>query len=57
MEVVIDKKYHAVKSSSIEVERGSSVVECRTRNHVSPGSNPALLPCRKLGIFVFSINN
>ena len=38
------------------VERGSSVVECRTRNQVSPGSNPPLLPCRILGIFVLSID-
>ena len=38
------------------VERGSSVVECRIRNQVSPGSNPALLPCRILGIFVLSID-
>ena len=37
------------------VERGSSAVECRTRNQVSPGSNPPLLPFRRLGIFVFSI--
>ena len=26
------------------VERGSSLVECRTRNQVSPGLNPPLLP-------------
>ena len=26
--------------STIHVERGRSVVECRTRNQVSPGSNP-----------------
>ena len=39
-----------------DVERGSSVVECRTRNQVSPGSNPALLPYRRLGIFVLSID-
>ena len=32
-----------------------SVVECRTRNRVSPGSNPPLLPFRRLGIFVLSI--
>ena len=38
-----------------KVERGSSVVECRTRNRVSPGSNPPLLPFRRLGIFVLSI--
>ena len=38
------------------MERGSSVVECRTRNQVSPGSIPALLPCRRLGIFVLSID-
>ena len=33
-----------------------SAVECRTRNQVSPGSNPALLPFRRLGIFVLSID-
>ena len=35
---------------------GSSVVECRTRNQGSPGSNPSLLPFRRLGIFVLSID-
>ena len=39
----------------LHVERGSSVVECRTRNRVSPGSNPTWLPFRRLGIFVLSI--
>ena len=38
------------------MERGSSVVECRTRNQVSPGSNPSLLPFGRLGIFVLSID-
>ena len=38
------------------IDRGTSVVECQTRNQVSPGSNPALLPCRRLGIFVLSID-
>ena len=38
------------------VERGSSVVECRTRNQVSPGSNPLLLPFQRLGIFDLSID-
>ena len=38
-------------------ERGSSVVECRSRNQVSPGSNPSLLPFRSLGIFVLSIDS
>ena len=38
------------------LERGSSVVECRTRNHVSPGSNPPLLPFGRLGIFLLSID-
>ena len=38
------------------MERDSSVVECRTRNQVSPGSNPSLLPFRRLGIFVLSID-
>ena len=43
------------RDCGINVERGSSVVECRTRNQVSPGSNPSLLPFRRLGIFVLSI--
>ena len=34
-------------------ERGSSAVECRTRNQMSPGSDPPLLPFRRLGIIVF----
>ena len=38
------------------VERGSSAVECRTRNQVSPVSNPLLLPFRRLGIFILSNN-
>ena len=33
------------------MERGSSAVECRTRNQVSPGSNPPLLPFRRFGHF------
>ena len=33
------------------MERSSSLVECRTRNRESPGSNPPLLPFRRLGIF------
>ena len=37
------------------VERGSSVVECRIRDQVSPGSNPPLLPIPRLGIFVLSM--
>ena len=35
------------------VEHGTSVVERRTRNRESTGSNPPLLPFRSLGIFVF----
>ena len=42
--------------SSLFMERGSSVVECRTRNQVSPGSNPPLLPFGRLGIFLLSID-
>ena len=34
----------------------STVVGSRTRNQVSPGSNPPLLPFGKLGIFVLSID-
>ena len=44
---VVDIKY---------MERGSSMVECRTRNQVSPGSNPPLPPFRRLDIFVLSID-
>ena len=36
------------------LERGSSAVECRTPNQVSPGSNLTLLPFRRLVIFVLS---
>ena len=35
------------------------MVECRTRNQVSPGANPPLLPFRRLGIltiFILSID-
>ena len=42
-------------STCYKVERGSSAVECRTRNQVSPGSNPPLLPFRRFDIFVLSI--
>ena len=38
------------------MEHGSSAVECRARNQGSPGSNPPLLPFRRLGIFVVSID-
>ena len=40
----------------LPLERGSSVVECRTRIQVSPGSNPPLLPFRRLSIFVLTID-
>ena len=48
--------YENCSSSDDRLERGSSAVECRTRNQVSPGSNPPLVPFRRLGIFVLSIN-
>ena len=38
------------------MERGSSVVECRTRNQVSPGSNPPLLPFRNVSDLVVARN-
>ena len=38
------------------MEDGTSAVECRTRNQGSLGSNPALLPFRRLGMFVLSID-
>ena len=44
-----------IEAYVIAVERVSSVVECRTRNRVSPCSNPPLLPFRRLDIFVLSI--
>ena len=33
-------QHSAVYLHSVIVERGGSVVECRTRNRESPGSNP-----------------
>ena len=44
---------YAISSDTLpsHVERSSSVVECRTRNRESPGSNPPLLPFRRLGMF------
>ena len=43
--------YQLIASTS-----GSSVVERRTRNQVSPGSNPPLLPFGRLGVFLLSID-
>ena len=51
----ISPKLFTATLESLFVERGGSVVECRTRNRVSPGSNPPLLPFRRLDIFVLSI--
>ena len=48
--------YNAMLEINDIVERGSSVVECQTRNQVSAGSNPPLLPFQRLGIFVLSID-
>ena len=45
-----------VFNSYTVVVRGSSVIECRTRNQVSPCSNPPLLPFGRLGIFLLSID-
>ena len=39
-----------------ESHYGSSVVEHRTCNRLSPGSNPPLLSFGRLGIFVLSID-
>ena len=47
-----DQQINDVNSIGLVVERGSSVVECGTRNRERPGSNPPLLPFRRLGIFV-----
>ena len=41
---------------TIYMERGSSVVEWRSRNQVRTGSNPSLLPFGRLVIFVLSID-
>ena len=43
--------YQLIASTS-----GSPVVERWTRNQVSPGSNPPLLPFGRLGIFLLSID-
>ena len=49
--IPFDICYHKVHGF-LYVDRGSSAVECRTRNRESPGSNPPLHPFRSLGIFV-----
>ena len=49
---LVTDKLESSPRQIITVERGSSVVECRTRNRESPGSNPTLLPFRSLGFFV-----
>ena len=36
------------------VEHGSSVVECRTRNRESPGSNPL---CYRFEVWAFSLSS
>ena len=55
---LITKKMYIINISSREhaSNSGSSVVGCRTRNQVSPGSNPPLLPFRRLGISILSID-
>ena len=45
---------HKVIDSCLTVERGSSVVECRTRNRESPGSNPR---CYRLEVWAFSFSS
>ena len=40
------------KNNNVEHSSSVVLVERRTRNQVSPGSNPHLLPFRRLGIFV-----
>ena len=47
--------YH-FKEGMTGVGSGSSVVEWRTRSQVRPGSNPPLLPFRRFGILVLSID-
>ena len=54
LQLADESKLEVMKS--IRVERGSSVVECRTRFQVSPGSNPTLVPFRRLGIFILSVD-
>ena len=39
---------------TVSVERGSSVVECRTRNRESPGSNPR---CYRFEVWAFSFTS
>ena len=39
------------KAAQLHVERGSSKVECRTRNRESPGSNPPFATVSKFGHF------
>ena len=45
---------HDLLLPSFAVERGSSAVECRTRNRESPGSNPPFATVSKFGQNVLS---
>ena len=53
---IIIEKQISLELPASYMERGSSVVERRTRNRESPGSNPPLLLFRRLGIFFHSID-
>ena len=44
---------HEKKCPKLHVEHDSSVVECRTRNQVSPGSNPI---CYRFEVWAFSFS-
>ena len=52
----VDQNDDGTLKANQTIERGSSAVECPTRNQGSPGLNPALLPFRRLGILVLSID-
>ena len=48
---IVEETQDQLKSVTLHEAResGSSVIECRTRNRGSPGSNPALVPLHDAG--------
>ena len=57
MEVILGAFFmHCTTAVASIMERGSSAVEYRIRNHGSPGSNHPLLPFRRVGICVLTID-
>ena len=51
---IFSSPFHILKNLHFIVERSSSVVECRSRNRESPGSNPL---CYRFEVWAFSFTS